>query len=87
MPSFGPPSPPLGPAQNASRVRARRTVIEAETATVWVVTERDARGIPAARAAACLLFDRPAAVRRVWTYRPTWQRLTDPARVALTWGV
>lgn len=37
------------------------------------------------RAAACLLFDGPAAVRRVWDYPLDWQRLPDAALVRLSW--
>lgn len=81
-----PATPPLSSGQNAARVLARRTVIDTDTATAWVVTELDARGIPGARAAACLLFDGPAVVRRVWAYPPDWERLPDAALVALSWG-
>ena len=81
--SATPPLPP--PGRNAARVLARRTVVDAATATVWVVTELDARGIPGARAAACLLFDGPATVRRVWAYPPDWERLPDAGLIALSW--
>ena len=81
-----PTPPPFSSGQNASRVRVRRTVIDRDTATAWVVTELDARGIPGARGPACLLFDGPAAVRRVWAYPPDWERLPDAELVALSWS-
>ena len=79
--------PHLPIASNAARLGARRVVHDAATGQLWCVTEVDTRGIPGARAAACLLFDSPMAVRRVWHYPAGWARLGDAELLALSWTV
>lgn len=52
----------------------------------WSVVEVDARGLPGAKKARCLVFSRPECVRRVWDYPDDWRTL-DPARLAtLSWN-
>ena len=82
MPHRQPPT-----ASNAARLGARRVVSDATTGQLWYVTEVDTRGLPGARAAACLLFDSPMAVRRVWHYPAGWERLGDAELIALSWTV
>jgi hypothetical protein len=50
----------------------------------WVVSERDATGVPGARGPRCLVFMSEHAVRRVWRYPATWRRLPADALLALS---
>jgi len=52
----------------------------------WRVTERDARRDPGSRADRCLIFASEDAVRRVWTYPPTWRTMSDRELEALSWS-
>jgi hypothetical protein len=95
-PSTPPSTPPSAPeppepgfiagGPNAARVLGRRCVVHHETRAVWTVTEVATHGLPGARGDRCLLFDGPGAVRRVWHYPPKWDRLSDAALFALSWG-
>ena len=46
---------------------------------LWNVSERDATGVPGARAAMCLIFESQAAVRRSWSFPPNWREMEDSA--------
>ena len=46
---------------------------------VWSVSERDATGVPGARAATCLIFESQSAVRRSWSFPPNWREMDDSA--------
>jgi hypothetical protein len=70
-----------------AHIVARRTVLDPDTGRAWEVSELDARALPAARGATCLLFDGERAVRRVWAFPGDWQRLPDAELLALSWGV
>jgi hypothetical protein len=52
----------------------------------WTVVEVDARGVPGARGASCLVFTRLDCIRRVWTYPADWRALDVDALIALSWG-
>jgi hypothetical protein len=43
----------------------------------WTVREADARRVPGARAAFCLICESSEVVRRLWTYPEDWQDLSD----------
>jgi hypothetical protein len=47
--------------------------------TVWEVREREAHGIPGARGNACLIFEAPERIRRVWVFPASWRELDDSA--------
>jgi hypothetical protein len=47
----------------------------------WTVRELDARALPGARGARCLVFENEVLVRRVWDYPAAW--LTWPAAALL----
>jgi hypothetical protein len=51
----------------------------------WTVVEVDARAVPGARGARCLLFTREGCIRRVWDYPADWRTLDDAALAALSW--
>jgi hypothetical protein len=51
----------------------------------WAVVEADARAVPGARGARCLLFTRAGCVRRVWGYPADWRTLDDAGLAALSW--
>ena len=55
-------------------------------AVLWTVTERDAHDLPGNRAARCLIFASPEAVRRVWAYPAAWRDLLTPGLIALSWS-
>ena len=52
----------------------------------WSVVEVDARGVPGARGARCLVFANSRSIRRVWDYPEDWRTLDDAALSALSWG-
>jgi len=52
----------------------------------WIVSERDARNVPGALGAQCLIFHSSEAVRRVWVYPASWRELLTPGLIALSWG-
>ena len=45
--------------------------------------EADARAVPGAPTPSCLIFDSPAAVRRLWTYPHDWRTVADADLLAL----
>jgi hypothetical protein len=51
----------------------------------WMVVEVDARAMPGAHGAACLLFSCADRVRRVWDYPADWRALDTAGLVALSW--
>jgi hypothetical protein len=51
----------------------------------WQVREVDARAVPGARGARCLLFEAEGVVRRVWDYPADWMRLAPAELVSLSW--
>ena len=52
-----------------------RTLVEEDTGRRWQVREMDARGIPAAQGARCLILDAETVVRRLWHYPADWRRM------------
>ena len=52
----------------------------------WSVVEMDARAVPGARRARCLVFSHARSVRRVWDYPEGWRTLDDAALTALSRG-
>ena len=51
----------------------------------WSVAEVDARGVPGAHGARCLVFSRQDCIRRVWTYPAHWRTLDAAELAALSW--
>jgi hypothetical protein len=51
----------------------------------WEVVEVDARDVPGALHASCLIFTRPDCVRRVWDYPSDWRSFDDAGLSALSW--
>lgn len=51
----------------------------------WSVVEVDARAVPGARGARCLIFTRHDCIRRVWDYPADWRTLDETGLAALTW--
>jgi hypothetical protein len=51
----------------------------------WSVVEVDAREVPGAHGARCLVFTRHDCIRRVWDYPADWRTLDDAALAALSW--
>ena len=51
----------------------------------WSVVEADARAVPGARSANCLIFSREDCVHRVWEYPANWLDLDDTELVVLCW--
>jgi hypothetical protein len=62
---------------------AVRRVFDERTGEEWRVSERDARHIPGARGARCLVFDGEGIVRRVWHVPPDWPALAPQALLGL----
>jgi hypothetical protein len=52
-----------------------RTLVEEDTGRRWQVREMDARDIPAAQGARCLILDAETVVRRLWHYPADWRRM------------
>lgn len=46
---------------------------------LWSVSERDASGVPGARAPTCLVFESQGTVRRCWSFPPNWRDMDDSA--------
>ena len=51
----------------------------------WSVVEMDARAVPGAHAALCLVFAREGCIRRVWNYPIDWHALDDDELASLSW--
>lgn len=51
----------------------------------WTVVEVDARAVPGAHGARCLVFSREDCIRRVWDYPADWRSLDSAALSALSW--
>jgi hypothetical protein len=51
----------------------------------WSVVEVDARAVPGAHGARCLVFSRPDCIRRVWEYPAHWRTLDAAGLAALSW--
>jgi hypothetical protein len=51
----------------------------------WSVVEVDARAVPGALGARCLIFTRPDCIRRVWNYPANWRTLDNAGLGALSW--
>lgn len=62
--------------QLPDRGEGRGIVVDDE---LWTVSERDARDVPGARAAMCLVFESQAAVRRTWSFPRNWRDMEDSA--------
>ena len=69
---------------NQFRVRASRVISDPAGFVVWRVVEVDTAGLPGAPGDACLLFDGPQGVRRVWHYTAGWHALSDAELLALS---
>ena len=52
----------------------------------WSVVEMDARAVPGAHAALCLVFAREGCIRRVWNYPIDWRALDDDELASLSWN-
>lgn len=52
----------------------------------WTVREMDARRIPGARAARCLICESTEVIRRFWDYPTDWRARGDAELVALCEG-
>ena len=51
----------------------------------WSVQEVDARAVPGALGARCLVFTRADCIRRVWDYPPDWRTRDATELAALSW--
>lgn len=51
----------------------------------WSVVEVDARAVPGAHGARCLIFSRPECIRRVWDYPADWRTMDAAGLAALSW--
>jgi hypothetical protein len=60
----------------------RRTIRD-PAGTVWLIAELDARSIPGAVAATCLVFDSQAICRRYWHYPADWNSFDDERLLGL----
>jgi hypothetical protein len=49
----------------------------------WTLREVDARGVPGARAATCLICESTDVIRRFWRYPGNWRSLADDDLAAL----
>ncbi len=49
----------------------------------WTLREMDAREVPGARAATCLICESTDVIRRFWRYPRDWRSLEDEDLVAL----
>ena len=83
-----PPPPGTGPVPEGPPDPTPVTFVQpvADGRWHWSVVEVDARGVPGARGARCLVFTRQDCVRRVWDYPADWRTLDDAALAALTWN-
>ena len=52
----------------------------------WTVREMDARGVPGARAARCLICESTEVIRRLWDFPHDWRQLEDGDLAALCEG-
>ena len=43
----------------------------------WTLREMDARSVPGARAATCLICESTEVIRRLWNYPDDWRELGD----------
>lgn len=75
--------PPRHAGPGAPAGAAPRTVSDPRRGTIWRVREADTRGVPGARRAACLVFDSPSVVRRLWDYPAAWWTASDAELLAL----
>jgi hypothetical protein len=64
----------------------KRVVVDDRDGTQWRVAEVDAARVPGARGDACLCFECPTAIRRVWHYPPDWVVLSDTDLLRVSWG-
>ncbi len=51
----------------------------------WEVVEIEGSDVPAARGERCLIFQSPAAIRRVWDYPRSWTAMTASELIDLSW--
>ena len=56
-----------------------------DVSVYWAVVEVDARAVPGAHGARCLVFSREDCIRRVWDYPADWRSLDGVALSALSW--
>jgi hypothetical protein len=52
----------------------------------WYVNEVDARRVPGARGARCLVFVCESVIRRVWRYPSDWRSLDGHGLARLSWS-
>jgi hypothetical protein len=45
--------------------------------SVWTVREAAAGGVPGSKGSACLIFEAPERIRRVWLFPANWRELDD----------
>ena len=92
--SGAPPSPSVGPvpwrpALDPARAPDRTPVTFEQHVDGdwlhWSVVEVDARAVPGARGARCLVFTRRDCIRRVWEYPSDWRALDGAGLAALSW--
>ncbi|MEP7088319.1 MAG: hypothetical protein ABI884_13525 [Gemmatimonadota bacterium] len=50
---------------------------------LWQIAEYDARDVPGAMAATCLIFDSQSICRRFWNYPAHWLELGDDTLLGL----
>lgn len=53
----------------------------------WTLREMDARTVPGARAATCLICESTDVIRRLWRYPRDWRSLKDDDLAALCEGM
>jgi hypothetical protein len=51
--------------------------------TLWLIAELDARGVPGAAGATCLVFDSQMICRRYWHYPADWISFDDDRLLGL----
>jgi hypothetical protein len=71
-------------ARRAADGASGRVIVHDDRGVRWEVSERDAAHVPGARGPRCLVFMSDSAVRRVWTYPPTWRLLSAAALLAVS---
>ncbi|MBA2684193.1 MAG: hypothetical protein H0U66_06870 [Gemmatimonadaceae bacterium] len=61
----------------SSSLALHRRTIRDNTGVLWQIAEHDARDVPGAMSATCLVFDSQSICRRFWYYPADWLALGD----------
>ena len=75
-----------GASQPAASDReiVRRSYMDRDGLT-WEVREVEGADVPGARGGACLVFESPVVIRRVWDVPPNWRAMSADELSELSW--